>query len=75
MSSNHERWEYHVEHSDEPLAQQHLNDLGAAGWELVAALPTAGHYIFKRAAPDLRERVTLEQRDALQAEQETHPAE
>lgn len=75
MSSNQERWEYHVEHSDEPLAQQHLNDLGAAGWELVAALPTAGHYIFKRAAPDLRERVTLEQRDALQAEQETEPAE
>lgn len=75
MSSDHERWEYHVEHSDEPLAQQHLNDLGAAGWELVAALPTAGHYIFKRAAPDFRERVTLDQRDALRADQERGQAE
>ena len=75
MSSDHDRWEYHVEHSDKPLPQQHLNELGAAGWELVAALPTAGHYIFKRAAPDLRERVTLEQRDAVQTERESGTAE
>ena len=75
MSSDHDRWEYHVEHSDEPLTQQHLNELGAEGWELVAALPTAGHYIFKRTAPDLRERITLEQRDAMHSGHETGPIE
>lgn len=61
-------WEYHVEQSDTPLTQEHLNELGAKGWELVATLPTAGHYIFKREAPGLRERITLEQRDALDAD-------
>lgn len=66
---NNDRWEYHVEHSDQPMTTDHLNDLGAKGWELVAAMPTAGHYIFKRLAPDLQERITLEQRDALEAVQ------
>lgn len=68
MSSFENGWEYHVEHSDEPLSAQHLNDLGVAGWELVAALPTAGHYIFKRPGPTLRERITLEQRQAVEAD-------
>lgn len=71
---NDDRWEYHVEQSAEPLATAHLNDLGAEGWELVAAMPTAGHYIFKRPAPDLRERITREQRDALEASQRDEPA-
>lgn len=75
MSTNMDQWEYHVEHSDQPLDQAHLNELGAEGWELVAALPTAGHYIFKRSSPDLRERITLEQRDALQARKAKGPPE
>ena len=68
MSNQH--WEYHVVHSDEPLSQQHLNQLGADGWELTASMPTAGHFIFKRLAPDLREQITLEQRSAVEAEQD-----
>jgi hypothetical protein len=71
---NTDRWEYHVEHSDEPPSQAHLNELGAQGWELTAALPTAGHYIFKRVAPGLRERITLEQRDAVEAERNGNPS-
>lgn len=72
MSTEH--WEYHVEHSEQPPTEARLNELGAEGWELTANLPTAGHYIFKRLAPDLRERITLEQRDALDAKQEPEPA-
>lgn len=47
-----ERWEYHVRHSEEPLTVDQLNELGARGWELAAAMPTAGHYIFKRITTD-----------------------
>ena len=71
MSNQH--WEYHVEQSDKPLSESHLNELGAQGWELTAALPTAGHFIFKRLAPDLRERITQEQRDTLMSDQDSKP--
>lgn len=41
--------------------------LGQQGWELAAAVPAGGSvtYIFKRPAPGLKERVTLEQRAAV----------
>lgn len=67
-----DRWEYHVKHSDAPLSTGELNELGAQGWELAAAMPTGGHYIFKRLRPDLRDQITLEQRDAM-AEQQEEP--
>lgn len=67
---NNDRWEYHVRHSKTPLTEEQLNELGAKGWELAVAMPTAGHYIFKRITPDLRERITLEQRDAVAEQQE-----
>lgn len=70
---NTDRWEYHVEHREVPPDQKHLNDLGAQGWELAAALPTAGHYIFKRIAPGFRERITLEQRDVVGTEPNGEP--
>lgn len=70
-SSRFDSWEYHVEQTDTPLTAEELNDLGLEGWELVASMPTAGHYIFKRPAAGLRERVTLEQRDAAKASRKT----
>ncbi|HWV24247.1 MAG TPA: hypothetical protein VNZ58_08650 [Thermomicrobiales bacterium] len=70
---NNDRWEYHVKHSDSPLTEEQLNQLGAQGWELAAAMPTGGHYIFKRLAPDLQNQITLEQRDAV-AKQQEEPA-
>lgn len=74
-SSRSDSWEYHVEQTDTPLSRDELNKLGLAGWELVAALPTAGHFIFKRPAPDLRKRVTREQTDAVKASTDPNPEE
>lgn len=65
MSQRNEKWEYHVEHCITPVSEEYLNDLGAEGWELVAAMPTAEHCIFKRIAPDLQDEIALEQREAL----------
>lgn len=65
MSQRNEKWEYRVEHCISPLAEEYLNELGSDGWELVAAMPTAEHCIFKRIAPDLQDEVALEQREAL----------
>ncbi len=44
-----------------PLDEEELNRLGQEGWELVAVAADGGCY-FKRPAPDLRERITLEQK-------------
>ena len=56
-------WEYHVEGGVE---QPRLDELGAAGWELVGVVsePETGAPVayFKREAADLRERVTLDHR-------------
>lgn len=60
---NNERWEYHVRQSPSPLTEEQLNELGANGWELAAAMPTAGHYIFKRISPDSRDRATPAQHE------------
>lgn len=67
MTSRFDTWEYHVEQTDTPLTLEELNELGQQGWELAASMPTAGHYIFKRPAADLRERITLEQGQAVKA--------
>lgn len=52
----------------EARAEQ-LNDLGHEGWELVAAGGEKGErqLYLKRPVPDLRERITLEQREAIRA--------
>jgi len=67
---NNDRWEYHVKHSESPLTEEQLNDLGAKGWELAAAMPTGGHYIFKRISPGLGEHATPEPRDTGAKRQE-----
>lgn len=61
-------WEHLVLREGEGTADE-LARLGAEGWELVAVVPTrvAGddRLYLKRLAPDLRRRVTLDQRRAL----------
>ncbi len=58
------RWEYRTVAVDDALD---LDALGREGWELTAALAPAGvsTLYFKRPAPDLRTRVTLDQRAAV----------
>lgn len=72
MSAAATGWEYHTIDLP-PTDRESLSRLGAAGWELVAVLPTAlpaVHTLYlKRPAPDLRQRVTLDQRRAFFAEQ------
>jgi len=56
------RWEYHVE-AQMLLPVERLNELGAAGWELIAVEDDDdGASIFRRPAQSFVERVTLEQR-------------
>ncbi|MBA3518247.1 MAG: hypothetical protein H0T75_11545, partial [Rhizobiales bacterium] len=57
-------WEYRTVPVDDG---PDLDALGRAGWELIAALAPAGvpTLYFKRPAPDLRTRVTLDQRAAV----------
>ena len=57
-------WEYRTVPVDDG---PDLDALGRAGWELIAALAPAGvpALYFKRPAPDLRTRVTLDQRAAV----------
>lgn len=62
-------WEYHLE----PIAdldRDLLNALDIERWELVTVLPDSGEAVFKRPAPDLRERVTMEQRERVERERE-----
>lgn len=59
-------WEYHVEPAGD-LAVDRLNQLGRDGWELVSISGT-DEAIFKRPAPDYRERITLEQRAQVERE-------
>ena len=66
MRSRHDRWEYHLEAASGEPDPRRLSALGADGWELAAVTP-GGTLIFKRPAPDLRERVTLDQRAAVTA--------
>ena len=55
------QWEYHtVTEADADLAA-----LGRDGWELAGVGPS-GILYFKRPAPDFRERITLEQRSAVE---------
>ena len=68
MTSRYDRWEYHVEPNESVLSATRLNALGDASWELVAVHPS-GRLIFKRPAPGLRERITLDQRAAVDAAQ------
>lgn len=62
-------WEYRALDALDPAPD--LDRLGREGWELVAAAPTvagSGHVLyFKRPAPSLRERVTLDQRREVYA--------
>ena len=69
MSGRHQRWEYHIEPWESLPSDSQFAALGNAGWELAAVHPS-GQLIFKRPAPDLRERITLEQRAAVAADEE-----
>jgi len=68
MTTRYDRWEYRVEPGELAGDVRRLNAIGNEGWELVAALPE-GRLIFKRPAPNLRERITLDQRAAVDASQ------
>lgn len=59
-------WEYHLEPAAE-LTGERLNALGLEGWELVAFRPDDDQAIFKRPGPDFRERITIAQREQLEA--------
>ncbi|HVL24863.1 MAG TPA: hypothetical protein VM450_12315 [Thermomicrobiales bacterium] len=73
MTSRYDRWEYHIEAIGARTDVSRLNALGNEGWELVATLPE-GHLVFKRPAPNLRERITLDQRAAVDAAQDAGAA-
>lgn len=58
------KWEYRI-----VTEAAHLAALGAEGWELVSVCPQDGtllHY-FKRPAPSLAERITVDQREHMLA--------
>lgn len=54
-----QRWEYLTSKAPD------LERLGADGWELVAV--AEGTFYFKRPAPSVQERITLEQRKEVYA--------
>lgn len=64
MAGGDTTWEYRAFPVDDRLD---LDALGGEGWELIAALAPAGvpTLYFKRPTPDLRTRVTLDQRAAV----------
>lgn len=62
----HPTWEYHLEPID-VLTASRFNELGLAGWELVTTFDASGQAIFKRVGPDYRERITIAQREQLDA--------
>lgn len=66
----HVTWEYLTAPASS-LDQERLNALGADGWELVTVHDVAA--IFKRVGPDYRERITIAQRERLDAEREDGP--
>lgn len=57
-------WEYRLEADP---SEADLASLGADGWELAAIDQRNGRFIFKRPAPALRERVTLDQKARVYA--------
>lgn len=59
-------WEYHLEPAAE-LTGERLNELGLEGWALVTLGPDDDQVIFKRPGPDFRERITIAQREQLEA--------
>jgi len=63
---SHPTWEYHLE-PVQHLTKARLDELGLAGWELAAIDPGSGKAIFKRPGPDFRERITIAQREKLDA--------
>lgn len=67
MTGERQSWEYRAVAADAPSLD--LDALGQDGWELVAALPVGGSptLYFKRPGPDLRQRVTLDQKRAVYA--------
>ena len=70
MPASRTEWEY-VTASE---ADADLATLGRGGWELVGVGPSGTLY-FKRPAPDFRERITLDQRDAVAESHAAPPAE
>lgn len=61
----HHRWEY-LTTSAEALTDERLNELGGVGWELVAIHESRA--IFKRTGPDFRDRITIAQRERVDAQ-------
>ncbi len=58
-------WDYLTTPAD-ALTDERLNELGADGWELVTVHD--GTAIFKRVGPNYRERMTIAQREQLDAQ-------
>ena len=69
MTGDGPRWEYRTVDGLDPALD--LDLLGREGWELAAAAAGTGGegrvLYFKRPAPDLRERVTLDQKRRVYA--------
>ena len=61
MHGEKQTWEY-LRHDPTHAEDYDLDTLGSQGWELVSA---ADGLVFKRPAPNFRERVTLDQRRAV----------
>ena len=61
MTAQRTAWEYLTA----PEAEVDLPALGRDGWELAGVGP-GGTLYFKRPAPDFRERITLDQRRAVE---------
>ena len=67
MAGERAGWEYRTADGLDPALD--LDLLGREGWELVAAVPAGEERVlyFKRPAPSLRERVTLDQKRRVYA--------
>lgn len=65
---NHVVWEYLTESADALADDDRLKALGADRWELITIHDGAA--IFKRPGPDYRERITVAQRERLDAERD-----